>query len=150
MRTPPALKHETLTQTLHRYPVPFSSFDSFLLTARGALTVSRGGSYARGLIYDWFILAWTLGDIKRQSARSARVPISGPSYPTVAPVFVTAAPDYESAISTYIFDSMTALRQQWPCGDMSYLHIKFVCFSPCSGVQQRVAAGAFYEARQNC
>ena len=37
-------------QTSRRYPVPSSSFYSFLLTARGALTVSRGGSYARGLI----------------------------------------------------------------------------------------------------
>ena len=50
MCTPPALKHYTLIQTLHRYPFPFSSFYSFLLTARGALTVSRGGSCARGLI----------------------------------------------------------------------------------------------------
>ena len=37
-------------QTSRKYPVPSSSFYSFLLTARGALTVSRGGSYARGLI----------------------------------------------------------------------------------------------------
>ena len=37
-------------QTRHavRLPVPLRLFDSFFLTARGALTVSRGGSYALG------------------------------------------------------------------------------------------------------
>ena len=37
-------------QTSRKYPVPSSSLYAFLLTARVALTVSSGGSYARGLI----------------------------------------------------------------------------------------------------
>ena len=73
--TPPALKHDT-----HQYrhsnaqlPTPFPSFP---FTLRGGLT-QRGGSY------DGFFLAWALGNIKWQCARAARVPISGPSHPTV-------------------------------------------------------------------
>ena len=93
MCTPPALKHDTSIQTIHRYPVP-NSFFPFLFSPRRGLT-QRGGSY------DGFILAWTLGNIKWQSARSARVPISGPSHPTVVPVSATVAPGYVSTSSTY-------------------------------------------------
>ena len=53
-------------------PTPFLSF--FLFALHGRLT-QRGGSY------DGFFLVWTLGNLKWQNARAARVPISGPSHP---------------------------------------------------------------------
>ena len=68
-------KHTTDTQ----FPFP-PSILSFSL--RGEHSLPRAGAHTRGGSYDWFILAWTLGNIKWQSARSARVPISGPSYHT--------------------------------------------------------------------
>ena len=49
-------------------------FSFFPFTLRGRLT-QRGGSY------DGSFLVWTLGNIKWQNARAARVPISGPSHP---------------------------------------------------------------------
>ena len=71
--TPPALKHDISIQTLHNAQLltPFLSF--FPFTLRGRLT-QRGGSY------DGFFLAWTLGNIKWQNSRAARVPIPGPSH----------------------------------------------------------------------
>ena len=93
--TSPALKDDTSIQTLHnaQLPTPFLSF--FPFTLRGGLT-QRGGSY------DGFFLAWTFGDIKWQSARAARVPISGPSHPTVVPAFATVVPSSPRAPARHI------------------------------------------------
>ena len=60
--------------TLYNAQLPTPFLSSLFFTLRGGLT-QRGGSY------DGFFLAWTFGNIKWQSARAARVPISGPSHP---------------------------------------------------------------------
>ena len=99
--TPPALKPNTYIQTLTEYS-PHSTFDLFILTARGALTISRGCPL-RGGSCDGLLPSWTLGNFTWQNARSALgVPISGPPHPTVAPVFATVAPDFSSTSSTYL------------------------------------------------
>ena len=99
--TPPALKPNTYIQTLTEYS-PHSTFDLFILTARGALTVSRGCPL-RGSSCDGLLPSWTLGNFTWQNARSALgVPISGPPHPTVAPVFATVAPEFSSTSSTYL------------------------------------------------
>ena len=70
-------KHPADTQFPPLFPLCFPSH-----CAGGAHCLARG-AHMRGGSYDWFDLVWTLGDIRWQSARSARVPIPGPSHPGV-------------------------------------------------------------------